>query len=76
MKKVFQERQLAVLAQRFREAAGKTRAQAAREMKVSQVSIFRAEESPEESLTKLRRRMVEKFSPFKVAGPFYQLQRK
>ena len=51
------ERDLVVLAKRFRRQAGKTRAQAAREMEVSQTSIFNAEESPQQSLARLRERM-------------------
>ncbi len=76
MKKPIQERELAALAQRFREAAGKTRADAARDMRVSQVSIFHAEESPEQSLAKLRIRMIEAYSPYRVTGPVYLLRRK
>lgn len=76
MKKPIQERELAALAQRFREAAGKTRADAARAMRVSQVSIFHAEESPEQSLAKLRVRMIEAYSPYRVTGPVYLLKRK
>ncbi len=42
-----EEGDLAVNAKMFRRRAGTTRAQAARDMKVSQTSIFNAEESPE-----------------------------
>ena len=73
---LFTETKLAALASRFREEAGKTRAQAAREMKVSQTSIFRAEESPEHGLTKLRTRMIETYSTFNVVGPVFFLKRK
>jgi hypothetical protein len=76
VKRPIQERKLAALAQRFRQAAGKTRAEAARDMRVSQVSIFHAEESPEESLAKLRVRMIEAYSSFRVVGPVYLLKRK
>lgn len=72
----FAETKLAALASRFREGAGKSRAQAARDMKVSQTSIFHAEESPEQGLTKLRMRMIEAYSPFKVIGPVFLLKRK
>ena len=72
----FTETKLAALASQFRDEAGKTRAQAAREMKVSQTSIFRAEESLEHGLTKLRIRMIETYSPFKVVGPVFFLKRK
>lgn len=70
------ENGLVALAKRFRKQAGRTRAQAARDMAVSQTSIFNAEESPEQGLTKLRIRMIESYSPFKVRGPVYLLERK
>ena len=70
------EQELAALAKRFREEAGKTRAQAGRELKVSHVSIHRAEENPEISLFKLRCRMIERYSRFKVTGPAFRLEKK
>lgn len=70
------ERQLAALAKQYREAAGKTRSEAAREMGVRHPSIFHAEESPEQSLLKLRKRMIERYSPYKVAGPAFWLEKK
>jgi DNA-binding XRE family transcriptional regulator len=75
-KQMFDEPDLAALAKRFRKQARKTRAQAAREMQVAQPSIFHAEESPQVSLTKLRIRMIESFSAFKVVGPVFLLKRK
>lgn len=69
------ERDLAALAKRFRIQAKKSRAQAAREMNVSQTSIFHAEESPEQSLLRLRTRMIEAYSPFRVVGPVFRLER-
>lgn len=69
------ERDLAALAKRFRMEAKKSRAQAAREMRVSQTSILNAEESPDGSLLKLRARMIEAYSPFKVVGPVFFLKR-
>jgi hypothetical protein len=75
-KRSFTERELAALAKSFRRQAGKTRAQAAREMRVSQTSIFNAEESPKQSLTKARVRMIQAYSPFKVVGPIFYLERK
>jgi len=74
--KLLTEKELATLAKKFREAAGKSRAEAGRELDVSHVSIHRAEENPEESLFKLRARMIEKYSPFEVVGPVFYLQRK
>jgi DNA-binding XRE family transcriptional regulator len=70
------ENDLAAFAKRFRKQAGKTRAQAAREMGVSQTSIFQAEEKPEQGLLKLRMRMIEAYSPFKVIGPVFYLEKK
>jgi DNA-binding XRE family transcriptional regulator len=70
------ENDLAVLAKNFRRRAGKTRAQAARDMEVSQTSIFHAEESPEQGLIKLRMRMIEAYSEFKVRGPVFLLENK
>lgn len=70
------ENDLAVLAKDFRRKAGKTRAQAAREMGVAQTSIFHAEESPDLSLLKLRMRMIEAYSSFTVRGPVYVLEKK
>jgi DNA-binding XRE family transcriptional regulator len=71
-----EEGDLSVHARMFRRQAGRTRAQAARDMKVSQTSIFHAEESPELPLIKLRRRMIEAYSKFKVTGPKYFLEEK
>jgi hypothetical protein len=70
------EKDLASLAKRFRKEAQKSRAQAARDMRVSQTSIFHAEESPEQSLLKLRTRMIEAYSPFQVVGGLFSLKRK
>lgn len=74
-KKLLTEKDLAALAKRFRKQSGKTRAEAGRELGVSHVSIHRAEENPEMSLLKLRLRMIERYSPFKVIGPMYFLER-
>ncbi len=74
--KLIAEKELAQLARRFRNEARKSRAQAARDMGVAQTSIFHAEESPEQSLLKLRIRMIEAYSPFRVVGPFFDLEEK
>ena len=76
LKTSFAETELAALAKRFRKRAGITRAQAARDMGVSQTSIFNAEETPEQGLLKLRTRMIEAYSPFKVVGPVFHLEKK
>lgn len=75
-KEFLDESQLAALAKKFRKEAGIKRARAARDMGVSQTSIFNAEESPEQALTKLRTRMIETYSPFKVTGPVFFLTRR
>jgi DNA-binding XRE family transcriptional regulator len=75
-KKLVSEKDLANLARRFRKQAGKTRAQAAREMKVSQTSIFQAEEQPNQALLKLRTRMIEAYSPYRVAHRIILLRKK
>jgi hypothetical protein len=71
-----QEKHLAALAKKFRQAAGKNRAEAARDMGVKHPSIFHAEESPSQSFFKLRKRMIEKYSPYWLRGPIYELERK
>jgi DNA-binding XRE family transcriptional regulator len=75
-KEFLNETELAGLAKKFRKEAGKKRAQAARDMGVSQTSIFHAEESPKQGLTRLRMRMIELYSPFKIRGPIFYLERK
>jgi DNA-binding XRE family transcriptional regulator len=75
-KTTMNENDLAVLAKTFRRQAGRTRAQAAREMGVAQTSIFNAEETPASSLIKLRMRMIKAYSKFKVRGPVYFLEEK
>jgi len=70
------EQELAGLAKKFRKAAGKSKADAARELGVAAPTIFGAEEQPEMSLTKLRIRVIEAYSPFKVVGPVFVLEKK
>ena len=67
---------LGMLAKRFRVAAGKTRAQAARDLDVARPSVFQAEEEPDQALLKLRKRLIEEYSEFEVSGPFYVLRKK
>lgn len=74
--KFLDERELATFAKRCRKAAGRNRAEAARELGVSRPSVFSAEEHPEMSLTKLRSRMIEAFSDFRVIGPVFLLEEK
>ena len=75
-KQLLLEKELAALAKRFRMKAGKSRSEAGRDLGVSHVSIHRAEENPEESLLKLRVRMIEAYSQFKVTGPVFYLEPK
>jgi hypothetical protein len=70
------EKQLAALAKKFRKAAGKTKADVTRDFNVAAPTVFSAEERPEMSLHKLRIRMIEKYSPYKVTGPVYLLHKK
>ena len=76
LKQMLTEKDLAALAKNFRKKAGKSRAEAGRDMGVSHVSIHRAEENPEESLLRLRSKMIEAYSPFRVVGPVFYLQEK
>ncbi|MGD0815073.1 MAG: hypothetical protein ABSA83_15820 [Verrucomicrobiota bacterium] len=71
-----EETKLAALAKKLRIAAGKTRAEAARDMGIKHPSIFHAEESPKQSFTKLRCRMIEAYSCLKVAGPFFRITKR
>jgi hypothetical protein len=71
-----EEKSLAALAKKFRQAAGKSKSEAARELKVAPSSIFNAEERPELSLTSLRIRIIEAYSPYRVEGPVYLLKKK
>ncbi len=70
------ERDLATLAKRFRMAVQKNRAEAARELGVARPSLIHAEDFPEKSFFKLRCRIIEKYSPYRVKGPLYLLERK
>ena len=73
---IMEENDLAVHAKLFRRQASTTRAQAARDMKVSQTSIFNAEETFDRSLVKLRIRMIEAYSKFKIRGPVFLMEEK
>jgi DNA-binding XRE family transcriptional regulator len=70
------EKDLAAMAKRFRTASGKNRAQAARELGVARQAVIYAEDRPEKSFFKLRKRMIEKYSPYKVVGPVFWLEKK
>jgi len=75
-KKMFTERELAALAKHFREKTGKKKAEVARELKMGKPTIQQAEEYPELSLTKARKRIIEACSSYELVGPVYFLRRK
>jgi DNA-binding XRE family transcriptional regulator len=70
------EKKLAALAKESRQAAGKRKAEVARELNVSTPSVYNAEERHDLSLHKLRIRMIETYSNYKVVGPVFYLKRK
>jgi len=72
---ILDERKLAALARQFRQAAGKTQGEAARELRVSRPAIVQAENNPEKSFFKLRKRIIEQYSDQLVEGPVYVLRR-
>jgi DNA-binding XRE family transcriptional regulator len=75
-KQFFTEKQLAGVAKKFRNQSGKNKSEAATELGVHRATISVAEEKPEQSLTALRIRMIEKYSPYKVVGPVYMLEKR
>lgn len=74
--RIVSELGLMKLSKRMRTKAGISKAEAAKAMKVSYVSIYHAEEDSKQSLTNLRRRMVQRYSPYRVIGPVFLLKRK
>jgi DNA-binding XRE family transcriptional regulator len=74
--RAFTESDLAAIAKKFRVAAGRNRSQAARELGVARPSLIHAEDHPEKPLIKLRIRIIEKYSAYKVVGPHFFLKRK
>ena len=74
---VVSEATLASLAKQARTETGVTQAEAARQLGVSQTNISFAETDSKRSLTKLRKRMIARFSGgYEIAGPFYVVKRK
>jgi DNA-binding XRE family transcriptional regulator len=67
------ESDLMALAKKYRKATGKTRAAVARELGVARPTIVQAEENLEQSLTKLRIRIIETYSRQKVTGPWFNV---
>lgn len=76
LKSMIEERRLAEIAKAARMAAKKTKAEVGRELKVSRMTVHQAEEYPDVSLTKLRCRIIERYSDFNVIGPIFVLERK
>ncbi len=74
--KFLAESELATLAKQMRLKTGKRKVEVARELGVKPSSVQLAEENPEQSLAKLRIRMIEKYSPYRVMGPVYLLKKK
>lgn len=70
------ESELAALAKECRQKSGKTKTEAAIFLGVGRPAVQLAEENPQQSLTRLRICLIERFSEFKVSGPFYRLERK
>lgn len=74
--KLLAEAELAALAKRCRIESGLNKVEAAAALGVTPPTVHLAEEQPEQSLTKLRCRMIEKFSRFEIVGPLFRLKRK
>ena len=75
-KKIYSEHELAALAKHFREKSGKRKADVARELDLCNPTIQQAEEYPEMSLGKVRKRIIEAYSPYELVGPVFFLKRK
>lgn len=75
-RRLIAEQELSALAKQFRINSGMSKAELARKLKAARPSIQQAEENPEQSLTKLRIRIIETCSPYHVCGPAFWLERK
>ena len=75
-KQFVSEAELAALAQKYRLASGKNRAEAARDLGVARQAIIYAEDQPDKSFTKLRCRMIAAYSPYKIVGPVFLVEKK
>ena len=75
-KRLYREKELGAVAKEFRERAKKSKDQAAIQLGVKRSSVQLAEENPEQSLFKLRKRIIEKYSDCKVSGPFFVIEKK
>ena len=74
--KLVTEKRLAKLAKKAREQLKISKAELGRQLGASKGAIHQAEEYADMSLTKLRIRMIEKCSGFKVLGPMFLLEPK
>jgi len=75
-RRIVAERKLAALAKHFRIKSGMTKAEISWKLRAARPSVQQAEENPEQSLTKLRIRIIETCSSFKVIGPVFILSRR
>ncbi len=75
-KSFYAEAELGALAKELRTRVGRSKAEVGRQLEVSRPSMQDAEERPERNLTRLRLRIIEACSPYRVEGPFYRLVRK
>ena len=75
-KELVTEADLAALAKELRMKSGKTKADIARELGASRPAVQQAENNPEQSLTKLRVRIIEACSPYTIEGPLFRIRRK
>jgi DNA-binding XRE family transcriptional regulator len=71
--RTFQAEELAALARELRRASGKSQKEVAGELGVSAPAVSNAESKPERSLFELRKRIIEKYSNYKLVGPEYRL---
>jgi DNA-binding XRE family transcriptional regulator len=75
-REMHRESDLAALAKEWRIKSGLSKAALARKLGVARPSVQQAEENPEQSLAKLRIRMIEACSPYRVCGPAFWLEKK
>ena len=73
-KEFVKEADLAKLAKAARKRARLTKAEVARQLRVTRGTIHQAEEYADMSLTKLRIKMIEKYTPDRISGPLYQIE--
>lgn len=64
---------LTALAREAWEASALTQIQAAEKLQVAQATFAQAVNAPARSLSSLRMRIIEAFTPYRVEGPLYQL---